>query len=255
MSTENNTNTVKLAGFVLLSECVWSKNNFTDALRADWGISVEEKDAKSEDMLVAQIDDCILAAAFIPAPVPNGEAEHYAAGNYMWKEAKETVSRHKAQIILSVLGEGSYRKKAELYTKAAASLLKQENAIALYSDGAVYQPEFFIDFSSVVKSGEFPVMNNIWFGLFRNEGKMGIYTYGMRKFGFEEMEVSVPDGSGDLNHLRQFLFTMAVYVLSGNVQLHDGETIGFSEKQKLAITLSKGIAVDGDTLKIEYGEE
>jgi len=254
MSTENKNNTVKLAGFVLLSETEWDRKKFADDLNSDWGINTEETDSQNEDMLAARIDDCILAAAFIPAPVPNGEAEHYAAANYMWKEAADTVSRHKAQIIISVLGEASYRKKAELYTKAAASLLKQENALALYSDGAVYQPEFFIDFSSVVKGGEFPVMNNIWFGLFRNDGKMGVYTYGMRKFGFEEMEVSVPDGSGDLNHLRQFLFTMSVYVLSNNVQLHDGETIGFSEEQRLSITLSKGIAVDGDSLKIEYGE-
>nr|WP_304430429.1 DUF4261 domain-containing protein [uncultured Acetatifactor sp.] len=34
--------------------------------------------------------------------------------------------------------------------------------------------------------------------------------------------------------------------------LHDGETIGFSEDQKLPITKSGGVAVEGDSLKIEF---
>lgn len=38
-----------------------------------------------------------------------------------------------------------------------------------------------------------------------------------------------------------------------NVTLHNGETIGFMEEQKLPITRCKGIALDGQTLKIVYG--
>jgi hypothetical protein len=41
-------------------------------------------------------------------------------------------------------------------------------------------------------------------------------------------------------------------VLECDVVLNDGETIGFSEEQKLQITVSPGIALPGDTIKIEY---
>ena len=55
--------------------------------------------------------------------------------------------------------------------------------------------------------------------------------------------------------LRRFLFDVAYYVLSGPVRLRAGETIGFSAQQRLAITRSPGIALDGMTLKIEYAKE
>jgi hypothetical protein len=48
--------------------------------------------------------------------------------------------------------------------------------------------------------------------------------------------------------------TLASYVLEYDVTLKNGETIGFSEDEKLPITLSNGIALDGETLKIQYPE-
>ena len=41
-------------------------------------------------------------------------------------------------------------------------------------------------------------------------------------------------------------------VLSSDVTLHDGETIGFSKRDKHAITRSKGVALPGMTIKIAY---
>ena len=42
------------------------------------------------------------------------------------------------------------------------------------------------------------------------------------------------------------------YVLENNVELHDGETIGFSEEDKHSITRSKSDVLPGMTLKISY---
>ena len=38
------------------------------------------------------------------------------------------------------------------------------------------------------------------------------------------------------------------------VVLRDGETLGFTAEQKLPITRSKGVSLDGVTLKIGYPE-
>ncbi len=84
------------------------------------------------------------------------------------------------------------------------------------------------------------------------ERNPGIYTYGLRKFGKEEIEVYAP---ADLSDIRDFLMDIVHYILSDDVTLQDGETIGCSEEQKLAITLSEGIALDGMTLKLEYPDE
>ena len=42
------------------------------------------------------------------------------------------------------------------------------------------------------------------------------------------------------------------YVLCDDVLLKDGETIGFTEDEKLPITRSKGEAVEGDSIKIAF---
>ena len=40
--------------------------------------------------------------------------------------------------------------------------------------------------------------------------------------------------------------------ITSDVILQDGETIGFSAEQKIPISQSKGIAVNGTTLKLAY---
>ena len=68
--------------------------------------------------------------------------------------------------------------------------------------------------------------------------------------GKEEMEVYA--ANADLNDVRDFLLDIVTYVLDCDVTLNDGETIGFSEEQKLRITLSDAVALDGKSLKLEY---
>lgn len=69
-------------------------------------------------------------------------------------------------------------------------------------------------------------------------------------YGKDEMEALDSDRS--LEELRSFLYDIAYYVLSGDVTLLDGETLGFSEEQKISITRSAGVAVEGDSLKLVY---
>ena len=247
------------AGFVLLSEPEWDKDKFLEDFKADWGIDItEEEHAENPDddgrLVYADVEGLRVVVGLIEAPLPDGEAEYWAQGNYMWKDGVEVVKTHKAQLIVCILGDTpDILAKGTLYVKLAASALKQENAIAFYNEGAVFPPKMYIDFAQMTKDGRLPLMNLIWFGIYGNDEQIGIYTYGMRRFGKQEMEVYVPRENANLNDIRFFLLDIADYVLSGNVTLKDGETIGFTAEQKLPITLSKGIAVDGNTLKIAYG--
>ena len=189
----------------------------------------------------------------MPAPVPEEEAEHYATANYMWPEAVEIVKTHQAHLLVAVLGiQQDILERGKLFSKAVATCLGYANALAVYTDGAVYQPCFYRDFAMMMKKNELPFMDWVWFGLFNDKNQAGIYTYGMKKFGKDEMEVYVDAKQVNFNELRAFMVDIVGYVLSSNVTLRDGETIGFSEEERLAITRSKGVALDGETLKIEY---
>ena len=250
----------RFAGFVLLSEPVWDKDKFLADFKEDWGVVITEADHVDDPnddgkLIYADVEGLRVVVGIIEAPVPNGEAEYWAQGNYMWKEAVEVVSTHRAQLIVCILGDTpDLLAKGKLFVKLAASALRQDNAIAFYSEGAVYSPEMYLSFCEPMKNGGLPLLNLVWFGIFANDREMGVYTYGMRRMGKEEREVYVPKETADLNKIRGFLLGIVDYVLSGSVTLKDGETIGCSAEQKLPITLSKGIAVDGDTLKIAYGE-
>lgn len=76
------------------------------------------------------------------------------------------------------------------------------------------------------------------------------YTDGLEQFGRDEIEVLNTDAQP--KDLRAFLISLASYVLENNLELHDGETIGFSEEDKHSITRSEGEVLPGMTLKISY---
>ncbi|MDE6733225.1 MAG: DUF4261 domain-containing protein [Oscillospiraceae bacterium] len=247
------------AGFVLLSEPEWDRDRFVRDFKEDWGIEIVEDDHVDDPddgkLVYANVEGMRVVVGLIEAPVPDGEAEYWAQGNYMWKDGVEVVKKHKAQLIVCVLSEtDDIIAKGKLFVKLAASALNQGNALAFYNEGAVFPPDMYRAFAEPMKNGELPYLCWVWFGLYGNEKESGVYTYGMRRFGKQEMETYVPRETADLNRIRGFMLDIAAYVLSGNVTLKDGETIGFSAEQKLPIKLSKGIAVDGETLKITYGE-
>lgn len=248
---DNSKGIGQFAGFVLLSENEWSKEKFLADLKADWGINIPLQEDEEKELLYADAEGFRIVVSLMPYPVPNGEAEHFAKANYMWRDAEKVVAGHKAQILVCILGDNpDIMAKGRLFVKIACCALKQEKALALYSEGAVYEPRMFIDCSRMIKDYTLPIMNLVWFGLYGDGKQAGVYTYGMRRFGREEIEVYVDANKADLEELRAFVLNIAVYVLDSGVTLRDGETIGFSAEQKLPITVSPGIAVSGNTVKI-----
>lgn len=241
------------AGFALLSEPTLDKAKFFADLKTDWGIDISDGSKPEDDVIYADVDGYRIVVGLIPSPVPDGEAEYWAKGNYMWQDAEAVVASHKAHAIIAILGkEDDTAAKGRLFVKAVCAMMKQEKAIAFYNEGAVFPPKMYLDFAGMMENGNMPVLNLVWFGLFGNGKQSGVYTYGMRRMGKEEMEVYVDADKADFNELREFLMMVSSYVLDTGATLRDGETIGFSEEQKLPITLSKGVAVDGNTLKIGY---
>lgn len=248
-------------GFVLLNTAECDLEQIKANLLNDWNIhcSPDEDEDEDEDQssekdgtLVFEVDGFMLAASFVDAPIPDGEAEYCAQANYMWKEAVEVTQTHVAQIILAVFTRsGSPLDSGRLYTKLAASCLKLPNAIGIYTSGTVYQPEFFLDMAEVMKHDDmFPLLNLVYFGLVGTETGISGYTYGLRAFGKDEIEIL--DSQAEPAELGNFLIDISGYIVEEDVTLRDGETIGFSAEQKLPITISEGVYLDGETLKIKF---
>ena len=247
------------AGSVLLSKAEWDKEQFIRDLREEWGIVDEEPDEGDEndeyssDAVVMRVGGMMLIVTLFHGHIPDNEAEINAENNYMWPEAVEVAKAHKAHIMVAVLGEEEkLLERGKLFTKAMAVCCKQKYATGVYTSGVVFEPRFYEGFADMLKEDELPIFNWIWFGLYRSEGGLNGYTYGMDVFGKDEMEVL--NANAEPGDLRDFLASLASYVLACDVTLKDGETIGFSADDKHTITRSPGISLPEEqmTLKISY---
>lgn len=243
-------------GFVLLSKGEWDKEQFIRDMKEKWDITVDEYDAseeKDDDALVFEVGDMLAAVSLAAYPIPNGEAELNAENNYMWPDAVQVAKEHRAHIMVAILGkEEKILEKGKLFTKLVATCCRQKYATGIYTSGVVFEPRFYEGFADMLKEDELPIFNWIWFGLYRSEGGLNGYTYGMEVFGKEEMEVLNTDAEPE--DLRDFLASLASYVLACDVMLKDGETIGFSADDKHTITRSPGVSLPEEqmTLKISW---
>ena len=243
-------------GFVLLSKGEWDKEQFIRDMKEKWDVAVEEYDAseeKDDDALVFEVGDMLAAVSLNSYPIPGGEAEANAENNYMWKDAVKVAKEHSAHLMVAVLGkEEDLLEKGKLFTKMVAACCRQKYATGIYTSGVVFEPRFYEGFANMMREDELPIFNWIWFGLWRDEHGMNGYTYGMDVFGKDEIEVLGVDA--DPNSLRDFLASLVSYVLENDVELHDGETIGFAEDDKHTITRSPGVGLPEEqmTLKISW---
>ena len=243
-------------GFVLLSKAEWNKEQFIRDMKEKWDIAVDEYDAseeKDDDALVFEVGDMLAAVSLAAYPIPGGEAEGNAENNYMWEDAVKVAKEHRAHLMVAVLGkEEDLLEKGKLFTKVVAACCRQNYATGIYTSGVVFEPRFYEGFADMMQEDELPIFNWIWFGLWRDENGMNGYTYGMESFGKDEMEVLGTDAKP--SDLRDFLASLASYVLENDVELHDGETIGFAEDDKHTITRSPGVGLPEEqmTLKISW---
>ena len=247
-------------GSVLLSKAEWDKEQLIRNLREEWGIVDEEPDEgdeddeNSDDAVVMWVGGMMLIVTLFHGHIPDNEAEINAENNYMWPEAVEVAKAHKAHIMVAVLGEEEkLLERGKLFTKAMAVCCKQKYATGVYTSGVVFEPRFYEGLADMLKEDELPIFNWVWFGLYRSEGGLNGYTYGMDVFGKEEMEVLNTDAEPE--ELRDFLASLASYVLACDVTLQDGETIGFSADDKHTITRSPGISLPEEQMTLKIGYE
>ena len=248
------------AGSVLLSKAEWDKEQLIRDLREEWGIVDEEPDEgdedveNSDDAVVMRVGNMMLIVTLFHGHIPDNEAEINAENNYMWPEAVEVAKAHKAHIVVAVLSEEEkLLERGKLFTKAMAVCCKQKYATGVYTSGVVFEPRFYEGLADMLKKDELPIFNWVWFGLYRSEGGLNGYTYGMDVFGKEEMEVLNTDAEPE--ELRDFLASLASYVLAYDVTLQDGETIGFSADDKHTITRSPGVSLPEEQMTLKIGYE
>ncbi|MCI6152276.1 DUF4261 domain-containing protein [Fusobacterium perfoetens] len=238
-----------LNGFILFEDENCNFDEIIKNLKEDWEIEIDKSEIK-DDVLVFEIDGMRGSLAFIKSPVPNKEAEENAKNNFLWQGGVEKVSKHKSQMIVATFGENPIE-TGKLFVKLSSSVLKLENTIGIYKAPTVMAREEFLSHTQYLKEEkELPIQSIVYIGLYRTKKGIGGYTDGL-KF-FDKKEIEILDSKKEAFDIYDFIFDIIYYVVGNNVELKDGETIGFSVHQKLPITISKGVAFEEDTIKIKF---
>ena len=245
------------AGFVLLSTPEFDVEEFRRVLKEDWGIECPEDAAGSGNRekgvtIVFEVNGMMATVGLMEASVPNGEAEYWANSNFMTREkAVEAARNHKAHLLVAVLNRGLAPLEAgKLFVKVACTCLKASNALGIYDCGTVWLPEYYIQSAMVMKEGEVPLPDLVFVGLYQDEKGVSSWTNGLRSFGKEELEIVASRQSA--SEVYGLMWDISSYVIQEGAVLRDGETIGFTIDQKLPLTLSEGVYVEGQSIKIGF---
>jgi len=229
-------------------------NKIAEELQHKYDLNITGQDFDEEKGIgVIQLKGSQIAIGLMNMPIPGDELEFPSRISYLWPDAKDLTPNHKGHIIISVTSTGD--SKLDLYktfTKAAAAILTNTNAIGIYlgNQTLVLSTDFYVTGANSMTDEDLPLMNWVYFGLRDENGKNSGYTFGLKEFGFDEMEIINSNHSKEEIH--EMLFNLSHYVIQTNATLKDGETVGLTQEQKLKLTKSEGVQLEGTTLKIEY---
>lgn len=206
-----------------------------------------------EGTAVLHIENYQVLLALIHDSIPGDEVKRVAEYNYYWPNGVEEATEHRGHIIVSIINAGkSPIEENLLFDKIICAILKTSESLGLYMAGRTLLLErvFYLNNANETSEDRLPLYNWIYFGLRKEGMKHSIYTYGLSDFGKKEMEIVNSDHT--FEELNSLMYNLVHYVLTADVHLKSGETVGMTADQKLFITESKGKFIQGSTLKISY---
>ena len=241
-------------GFVLLDEVRFDAEKYVKDLKDDWNLDYDFEITQEDNTIIADYNGMIMTASLMPAPIPDNEAVEQAKTNYRWEKAVEAAEKHKAHLLVSVINRGDMDniEGAKHYVRLLANATKQEGCLGINILGTVIHPQMYYDFAKLYdENDDFPIENIVYIGLYGDENNtVSGYTYGLEQFGKKELEII--KSSEEAEEVYNFLASISDYIITSDVVLNDGETIGFSEEQKIQISVSEGVALDGETIKLGF---
>jgi hypothetical protein len=176
--------------------------------------------------------------AHMPAPIPKGEAEENADGNFLWPNGKDEAARHRSHVIVTNIGAGEQTpvQSAIAVSRLALIALKLFDGIGVYWGNASVcnSREAFEEFCADMSEEHVPVPMWLRFQFVRaSEDEVGMYTLGMPQFGL--MEIEVDRCRLKPSDLFEFVSNIAHYLIQSGPVIADGNTVGGSEEERILV--------------------
>jgi len=228
----------------------YSLPGMLDELTSTWGLDVSDIEG-DDHSAVFKADGVLVAMALIPMQIPWSDIESVAAHTYNWPAAAEDLKAHNAHVIVSIMGsEGSTLRRSIILTKVLAAMLSTSGALGVYQGAQtlLISKAQYLPPAEALKEGNMPFVLWIYFGIIQSPEGNSVYTYGLNVFDKQEMEIL--NSPLDMEDVYRFMLNICAYVLRKDITLKDGETLGYTENQKVKIRSSEGVFVAGQTLKL-----
>ncbi len=191
-------------------------------------------DMENDFLTLRSSADSTTYVASMPGPVPNGEADGFAAYSYGSILGAPRVEEHGAHVIVITRSpEGSMIDSLPTHLRHTASVAHALDAIGVYDGnaGATHVAPFYI---GAVQEDTLPPHLVTGLSLARDsENIVSVLTKGLRRLGLREFLITVP--TGELQDGITYILDLVGYVVNRQQQLGDGETVGRSADERLLV--------------------
>lgn len=212
--------------------------------------SLGDRETRDEAAMAA-IAGGVLGLASVPMPVPSGDLEGPIALAWHWPEAATIVPAHRSHVIVhvgsSTLGAIEVRLLA---TKLAASVLAVSDGVGVYVGDSmlVRSASDYLNDAAHASRHNLPLLSWIGFNAVGEDGRLSAYTTGLTAFGFLELEVqgstlSTPEVFGTVADI-------ANYQLGTGKVLHDGDTFGATEAERIRVRYRPSAFIPDTTVAV-----
>ncbi|SHN17724.1 DUF4261 domain-containing protein [Mucilaginibacter sp. OK098] len=248
---ESKQSNILLAMPIFKSGDSYQLDKVIDNIETFWNLTVT--DIEGDDKAASfTISGESIAIANMPVEIPWGDIEGTAQYAYNWPSALKDLEVHTGHAIVSIMAsQKSPIERFKILSKVLGSILLTSNAIAIYqgTQSLLIPRNQYLDHIEELKENGSPVALWIYIGLRKLSTGNCAYTYGLKEF--EKNEIEIVDSKLSLEELFDFIFNITSYIISSDVTLKSGETIGLTAEQKIPIKLSKGEFVERQSFKLE----
>jgi hypothetical protein len=164
-------------------------------------------------------------------PYPE-DLSNLAAFAHWWPTARQDIARCKAHLTMASSGSRHSRLDAHLrHMVLMRELVEQLPVIGVLWGSVLTPPENFKGEFQAAMNGQLPIL--VWVLIQHSQQPNGnclVSTLGMRDFGHMEIET---ESSLPMQETYALVRNLATYVISKDVRLPDGDTVGLSEQHRI----------------------
>jgi len=204
------------------------------------GANVEEVTESEENpsSFTFQLNGNMGAVSLMPGPLPWEDLEGPCETAWWWPDAADAMRDHSVHVLVALMGEsGSVAERHVLLSALVASVVENSHSAGVYWGGGtlVHEPEEFV--TQVRELSTENMLPHLWIDmrLAQNEDEsLSFFTTGM--IHFNKLEIEIDRATLDPEELLNFCYGIIDYIVTSDVDINHGETIGRTEDEKLAVT-------------------